>query len=126
MPRAVAPAAQLVPPTGPRGGVVGRGEDLGAVGDLRVDVAVGRERRRPVDRPRDEWIERHRVDDSLAALAHRSLAATVRRASSSKPMPSKPTIVVASRFCSGSIQVDGKEPAPARAPQTEPTVAPTE
>ena len=109
---------QLLAPRRPVGGIVGRGEDLGPVGDLGVD------RRRRAASVVGRSIGRG-TSGSKSAV-HGNLAATVRRANSSKPMPSKPAIVVASRFASGSIHAGGSAVAPARAPQIEPTVAPVE
>ncbi len=41
-------------------------------------------------------------------------------------MPSKPGTLVVSRLRNGAVHATGRPPAPARAPQIEPTVAPLE
>src|SRR5439155_22746429 len=102
-PRLVAPARERVAPGGPLGRVIRRGDDLRAV-ERAVD------RRRQVDRPRNERIERR---------GHAT--ASVRTTSASSEIPSKPGREVENRPCSGADQRDsiGRS-----APKIEPTAAP--
>src|SRR5262249_46741031 len=97
----IAPACKRGPPRRPLVRIVGRGDDLGL-----VEIAV--DRRREVDRARDERIERH-------------VRARVRATSSSSVTPSNDGSELANRPCSGSDQRSSIGPS---APKIEPTAAP--
>ena len=120
-PGLVPPPRERLAPGGPVGRVVRGRDDLRAVERLE---RLGRvERRGQVERPRDERIARELGSDRHA-WSGAATTASVRRTSSSTPIPSRPGSEVAKRPSSGAVQRASMPAVPTVAPRSEPTAAP--